>query len=71
MRTAVKFLMVSLMLAGSFIQSTMAQSAPSSLPKRPRAPSASTPTSISVPLISVDITRKQSTSIEAGNLTAE
>ena len=61
-----KFLMMSLMLAGSFIQSAMAQSASSPITEEAARAIAVDAYLYFYPLISVDITRKQSTNIEAG-----
>ena len=61
-----KFLMMSLLLAGSFIQSAMAQSASSPLTEEAARAIAVDAYLYFYPLISVDITRKQSTNIEAG-----
>ena len=61
-----KFLMVSLMVAASFTQSTMAQSASSSITEEAARAIGVDAYLYFYPLISVDITRKQSTNIEAG-----
>lgn len=61
-----KFLMVSLMVAGSLIQSTMAQSASSPITEEAARAIGVDAYLYFYPLISVDITRKQSTNIEAG-----
>src|ERR1700731_2334493 len=65
-RTVMKFLIMSLMLAGSFIQSAMAQSASSSITEEAARAIGVDAYLYFYPMISVDITRKQSTNIEAG-----
>ena len=61
-----KFLTISLMVAGSFIQSAMAQSASSSITEEAARAIGVDAYLYFYPLISVDITRKQSTNIAAG-----
>jgi hypothetical protein len=61
-----KLLMMSLMLAGSFIQPAMAQSASSPITEEAARAIGVDAYLYFYPLISVDITRKQSTNIEAG-----
>ena len=61
-----KLLMVSLMLTGSFMQSAMAQSASSPITEEAARAIGVDAYLYFYPLISVDITRKQSTNIEAG-----
>src|ERR1700726_1935369 len=65
-RTVMKFLMVSLMLAGSFIQSAIAQSASSSVSEEAARAIGIDAYLYFYPLITVDLTRKQSTNIEPG-----
>src|ERR1700688_97232 len=65
-RTVMKFPTMSLMLAGSFIQSAMAQSASSSITEEAARAIGVDAYLYFYPLISVDITRKQSTNIAAG-----
>src|ERR1019366_6613674 len=65
-RKIMKFLMVSLMVAASFTQSTMAQSASSSITEEAARAIGVDAYLYFYPLISVDITRKQSTNMEAG-----